>query len=56
MMRTTAAAAGMIVDENVAVPMSDGVTLRVNVFRPDHEKDSGWQTLRRDREGKALCA
>jgi uncharacterized protein len=36
MMRSTAAAAGMIVEKNVAVPMSDGVTLRVNVFRPDH--------------------
>ena len=29
MMRSTAAAAGIIVEKNVAVPMSDGVTLRV---------------------------
>ncbi|MBV8177506.1 MAG: CocE/NonD family hydrolase [Mycobacterium sp.] len=35
-MRSTGAAAGIIVEKNVAVPMSDGVTLRVNVFRPDH--------------------
>jgi uncharacterized protein len=36
MMRSTVAAAGMIVEKNVGVPMSDGVALRVNVFRPDH--------------------
>jgi predicted acyl esterase len=36
MMRPTTAAAGMIVEKNVAVSMPDGVTLRVNVFRPDH--------------------
>src|ERR1700745_3536251 len=34
MMRSTAA--GIIVEKNVAGPMSDGVTLRVNVFRPEH--------------------
>ncbi len=34
-MRSTAPA-GMIVDKNVAVPTSDGTTLRVNIFRPDH--------------------
>jgi predicted acyl esterase len=36
MMRSSGAAAGTIVEKNIAVPMSDGVTLRVNVFRPDH--------------------
>jgi predicted acyl esterase len=35
-MRSSGAAAGTIVEKNIAVPMSDGVTLRVNVFRPDH--------------------
>jgi len=34
-MRSTGPA-DIIVDKNVAVPMSDGVILRVNVFRPDH--------------------
>lgn len=32
------AAASTVVEKNVAVPMSDGVTLRVNVFRPDHAR------------------
>jgi uncharacterized protein len=36
MMRSTITTAGMIVEKNVAVPMSDGVILRANVFRPDH--------------------
>jgi predicted acyl esterase len=36
MMRSTATAAGIIVEKHVVVPMSDGVTLRINVFRPDH--------------------
>jgi predicted acyl esterase len=35
-MTRSTAQAGIIVAKNVAVPMSDGVTLRVNVFRPDH--------------------
>jgi uncharacterized protein len=35
MMRSTTPA-GIIVEKNVAVPMSDGATLRVNVFRPDN--------------------
>jgi predicted acyl esterase len=36
MIWSAAATADMIVEKNVAVPMSDGITLRVNVFRPDH--------------------
>jgi predicted acyl esterase len=36
MIRHSRAATGMIVEKNAPVLMSDGVTLRVNVFRPDH--------------------
>jgi predicted acyl esterase len=35
--RVTPPAAGIRFDRNVAVPMRDGVILRVNVFRPDRE-------------------
>jgi uncharacterized protein len=35
-MNRSTQASGMIVNTNVAVPMSDGVILRVNVFRPPH--------------------
>jgi hypothetical protein len=34
-MRRSTAVAGIIVEKNVGVPMSDEVTLRVNVFRSD---------------------
>jgi X-Pro dipeptidyl-peptidase C-terminal non-catalytic domain len=33
-MRRTTAGAGIVIEKNVSVTMSDGVTLRLNVFRP----------------------
>jgi predicted acyl esterase len=33
-MRRTTAGAGIVIEKNVSVMMPDGVTLRLNVFRP----------------------